>query len=221
MSSRMVRALSLMMMIVVPASLLSAETHAAMVFATGMASLNGTTLYRSTAVFAGDLLETSKDSSLIINASGSTIRVGPASKIHYQVQSIDIDSGVTQVTTNSGLKVQAEALSVTPTAPAAKYQVTRSGEKVLVAALNGSVSVLNGGASEVVAAGETKVFTETQDDRANGQDKEKRKKDKAGAVVFTSDKTLFTAAAIALGGGGALALWALRDGRKPLSSQLP
>lgn len=219
MSNRVIRALSLIMVIAVPASMLSAETHAAMVFATGMASLNGAALRRTTAVFAGDTLETSKDSSLIINANGSSVRVGPASKVQFQGESIGIASGVTQVTTNTGMKVLAEGLSVIPTGRTAKYQVTRGTGKVLIAALSGSVSVVNGRTSEVVAAGETKTFSEDQDEQ--DQEKEKRKKDKVGAVVFTSDKTLFIWSAAALATGGTLAWWFLRDDRKPLSTQLP
>lgn len=214
MSSRILKVLSLFLIFALPTSLLCAETRAAMVFASGVASLNGTALPRSTSVFAGDVLETSKNSAIIINANGSTIQMGASSRVQFQGDSIDLGSGVTQVTTHNGMKVQADALTVAPVDRTAKYQVTRGTGKVMVMAMNGSVSVLNGKVSDVVAAGEAKTYSDDQDD------KDKKKRDKAGAVAV-SDKELFMWSAVALGGGGALAYWLLRDGRKPLSNQLP
>jgi hypothetical protein len=217
MSSRSSRILALLLVFTFPVSLFSAETHAAMVFATGPASLNGAALPRSTAVFAGDLLKTSKDSAIIINANGSTIQVGGDSSVQFQGDSINLNSGVAQVTTHNGMRVEASVLTIAPNRNEAKYQVSRLSGKVMVAALNGSVSVLHEGSTDVVSAGQSKEYTEVPQDT----EKDKRKKDKAGAVVFTSDKTLFTAGATILGGGGALAWWMLRDNRKPVSNQLP
>ncbi len=214
MSSRVSKVLSLVLAIVLPTSLLCAETHAAMVFASGMASLNGSALARSTAVFAGDVLETSKNSALIINANGSTVQVGASSRVQFQGDSIDVNSGAAQVTTSNGLKVHTDTLTVAPMNRTAKYQVTRGTGKVLVAALNGSVAVSNGKVSDVLTAGEAKSYTDDQDD------KDSRKRDKAGAVAV-SDKELFLWGAAALGTGGVLAYLFLRDGRKPLSNQLP
>lgn len=214
MSGRVLKILSLFLAFALPTSLLCAETHAAMVFASGVASLNGSALARTTAVFAGDVLETSKNSAIIINANGSTVQMGASSKVQFQGQSIDINSGVAQVTTNSGLKVQADALTVAPMNQTAKYQVTRASGKVLVAALNGSVSVLSGKTSDVLTAGEMKSYGDDQDD------KDSKKRDR-GAVVYTSDKAMFAWGAAALAGGGVLAWWLLHDGRKPLSNQLP
>jgi ferric-dicitrate binding protein FerR (iron transport regulator) len=215
MSSRVSRLLSLFLIFALPTSLLCAETHAAMVFATGMASLNGSALARSTAVFAGDVLETSKNSAIIINANGSTVQMASNSRLQFQGEAIDVDSGAAQVTTNSGMKVQADALTVSPMNNTAKYQVTRASGKVLVAALNGSVSVLNGKTSDVLTAGETKTYSDGQDD------KDSKKNRDGGAVVYTSDKALFWWGAAALATGGTLAYLFLRDGRKPLSNQLP
>jgi ferric-dicitrate binding protein FerR (iron transport regulator) len=214
MSGRFIKALSLCMVFVLPASLLCAETHAAMVFATGIASLNGEVLPRSTAVFAGDLLETSKNSSIIINANGSSVQVGATSKVRFQGDALDLSSGAAQVTTNTGMKVQADTLLVEPSNRVAKYQVSRAPGRVTVAALNGSVSVLNGKSSDVLTAGEARSYTDDPDD------KDKHKRDKVGAVAV-SDKTLFLWSAGALAGGGVLAYLFLRDGRKPISNQLP
>lgn len=214
MSGRLIKALSLCLVFVLPTSLMCAETHAAMVFATGIASLNGAALPRSTAVFAGDVLETSKNSVVIINANGSTVQVGATSKIQYQGDAIDLSSGATQVSTNTGMKVQADTLLVAPANRVAKYQVSRLQGKVTVAALNGSLSVLNGKTSDVLTTGETRTYTDDPDD------KDKRKRDKVAAAAV-SDKTLFFWGAGALAGGGTLAYLMLRDGRKPLSNQLP
>jgi hypothetical protein len=95
----------------------------------------------------------------------------------------------------------------------AKFQVARSTGKVVVTAMNGSVSVLNGKASDVVAAGEAKTYSDDPDDKD-------RRRDKAGAVGV-SDKSLFIWSSATLGGAGVVAWWLLRDTRKPLSNQLP
>ena len=214
MSGRLIKGLSLCLVFVLPASVMFAETHAAMVFATGIASLNGAALPRSTAVFAGDVLETSKNSIVVINANGSTVQIGATSKVQFQGDAIDLSSGATQVNTYTGMKVQADTLLVQPANHVAKYQVSRHEGKVTVAALNGSLSVLNGKTSDVLTMGETRTYTDDPDD------KDKRKRDKVGAVAV-SDKTLFLWGAGALAGGGTLAYLMLRDGRKPLSNQLP
>jgi len=215
MSGRVLKVLSLFLIFALPTSLLCAETRAAMVFASGIASLNGAALPRSTSIFAGDVLETSKNSAIVINANGSTIQMGASSRVQFQGNSIDLDSGVTQVNTHTGMKVQADSLTVTPVDRNAKFQVTRGTGKVMVTAMNGSVSVLTGKVSDVVAAGEAKAYS---DDPAD--EKEKKKRDKVGAVAV-SDKELFLWSGAALAGGGVLAWWLLRDGRKPLSNQLP
>lgn len=217
MSSRSVRILALMLVFAFPLSLFSAETHAAMVFATGAASLNGAALPRSTAVFAGDLLETSKDSAIIINANGSTIQVGGNSSLQFQGDAINLNSGIAQITTHNGMRVEASAITIAPNRNEAKYQVSHLPGKVTVAALSGSVSVLHGGATDVVDAGQSRAYTEVPQDT----EKDKGKNDKGGPIVFTSDKTFFTVSAATLGGGGLLAWWMLRDNRKPVSNQLP
>lgn len=214
MSSRVIRVLCLLMVFVLPTSLLCAETHAAMVFASGIASLNGAALARSSAIFAGDILETSKNSAIIINANGSTVQMGATSKVQFQGDAINLDSGAAQIATNSGMKVKADSLTVAPTNKTAKFQVTRAPGKVVVTALNGNVSVMGGPSADVLTAGETKAYSD-DDDRHRG-----RKRDEGGAIGV-SDKTLFLWGAGLLATGGALAYLFLRDDRKPASNQLP
>src|SRR5512135_2625723 len=93
MSARIVRVWCCVMLLVFPASMLLAESQAAMVMVSGVAALNGTAMAASTTIFAGDLLETGANSALTINAKGSTIRIGANSRVHYFGDSIELLNG--------------------------------------------------------------------------------------------------------------------------------
>lgn len=214
MSSRALRPLCLILVLVLPATLISAETRAAIVFASGMAVLNGTALPRSTSIFSGDRLETSNDSAVTILADGSAVLVGPNSRLLFQGDAIELKKGSTQISTSKGMKTQTDTLIVEPSQDTAKYQVTRGATRVMVASLSGSVTVTNGKSIEVLAPGESETFSD------DTEKKQKKDRDRAGAAAI-SDRTLFLWASAALAAGGFLAWWFLRDDRKPLSNQLP
>ena len=67
--------LSCMMVVVFPAALFAADQPAAMLYSHGTALLNGASMTRSSAIFSGDLVQTTADSAANINASGSIVLV--------------------------------------------------------------------------------------------------------------------------------------------------
>lgn len=213
MSDRCIRALCIAMAFLFPASMMMAETKAAMVMATGVASLNGVALERSTAVFAGDRLETAKNSGAIIHATGSTIQVGANSSIQFEGDAVSLGNGSAQINTSKGLKVKADTVTVQPSKGSAKFQVSRAQDVVTISALTGEVTVINGSEASTLQEGSTT----TVDDK----DTKKKRRRAAGAVIGPSNARLLTYAAVAVGAGAGISWWLLQDSRKPVSNQLP
>lgn len=213
MSSRLVKILCTFLVFAFPASLVFAESHAAMVFASGQVTLNGTAVLRSTAIFEGDRLETSRNSVVSIHTNGSTIQMSPTSHLRFEGSIIDLEDGVVQISTRNGMRVVAGTFTFGPTFNTATFQVVHGVGGVRVAVLNGSLAVKNGSKMELLAAGETKSFDDDTDPQKKDRDR--------GAATAPTNKELFVWASVALGVSGFLAWLFTRDDRKPLSSQLP
>jgi hypothetical protein len=148
--------LACMLAVIFPASTMSAETHAAMLYATNAVMLNGVEAGRSSAVFAGDSIQTPANGAVSLTAEGSTVMVGPSSTVVYEGDSVRLGSGSTMVTTDKGMKTQVQRLQIAPAAQGrTSYRVVRGGGEVIVAALHGSVNVSDGSSSKTVAEGST------------------------------------------------------------------
>ncbi|MGB9104698.1 MAG: hypothetical protein WCC59_08070 [Terriglobales bacterium] len=143
-----------MLAVILPAATMSAETHAAMMYATNAVMLNGAD--RSSAVFAGDSIQTPANGAVRLTAEGSTVMVGPLTTLVYEGDALRLGSGSTMVTTDKGMKTQVQRLLIAPAAQArTSYRVVRGGGQVMVAALHGSVNISDGSSSKTVAEGNT------------------------------------------------------------------
>jgi hypothetical protein len=189
-------------------SVMLGETKAAMAMASGVAALNGTTLTRSTTIFAGDKLETAANSAVTINVSGSTVLIGANSRVHYFGDSLALHSGTMQVNTSKGLKLQTDSVTVEPNKDAAKYRVDRSTDTVQIAAITGELRVNNGGEVAVLPPGGNLTLKEKDDDQT------------ASPVKGPSNGKIFVVSAIAVGGAAGI-IWLTHDEKKPLSNQIP
>jgi ferric-dicitrate binding protein FerR (iron transport regulator) len=148
--------LACMLAVILPAATMSAETHAAMLYATNTVMLNGVGAERSSAVFAGDSIQTPANGAVRLTAEGSTVMVGPSTTLVYQGDAVRLGSGSTMVTTDKGMKTQVQRLQIAPAAQArTSYRVVRGGGQVIVAALHGSVKISDGSSSKTVAEGNT------------------------------------------------------------------
>ncbi len=83
-SSAFRRIVSCLLLLIVPASLFAADSAAAMLYANGAAWVNGSHVPTSSAIFAGDMVQTRSDSAVNINASGSTITVLGDSLVQFE-----------------------------------------------------------------------------------------------------------------------------------------
>jgi hypothetical protein len=146
--------LACILAVMLPAATLSAETHAAMLYATNSVILNGVAAERSTAIFAGDNIQTPANGAVRLTAEGSTVVVGPSSNLVYEGDSVRLRSGSTMVTTDKGIRTQVQQWLVVPAAQGrSSYRVARGDGQIQVAALHGALKVSDGNNVTSVAEG--------------------------------------------------------------------
>lgn len=210
MSARMVKVWCCFMLLVFPASMVLADSQAAMAIVNGIAALNGTAMRSTTTVFSGDLLETGANSALTINTNGSTILIGANSRVHYFGNSIDLHLGSTQINTSKKLTVETETIKISPNSTSAKFRVERAPHTVVIAALEKEVRVDNNGESTVLPPGSTVTLVEQDQDQT------------ASPVSGPSNKKIFVYAAIGTGTAAGLLFWHdEKNEKKPISNQIP
>src|ERR1035441_6044653 len=76
--------LCLLLVVVFGASLLSAQTGGAMLYANGNVKVNGQAAGDSTSIFSGDRVDVTESSAGSINRSGSSVVVSPNSSIRSE-----------------------------------------------------------------------------------------------------------------------------------------
>lgn len=208
MSVRSAKLVSLFLLCLFSAGVMLGEVRAAMALANGVVALNGSALLHSSAIFAGDQLETSANSAVTISANGTSILVGANSRIHYFSDSVGLHSGSAQVNTSNGMKLETDSITVLPNKDAAKYRVERSTDTVTIAALTGELRVINGTDSTVLQAGTGMTLKEVDYDQTESP------------VKGPSNRKIFVWVGGATAATGAL-VWATVDHKKPISNQIP
>ncbi|MGE5110906.1 MAG: hypothetical protein ACM3JB_08635 [Acidobacteriaceae bacterium] len=208
MSATALRALCCVVLAIFPASLMLADADAAMVMASGAATLNGTALAHSTAIFSGDLLETGPNSALTITSNGSTVLMGANARLHYFGDSVQLHLGSTQVSTSKGMKIESDTVTIEPNKNSAKYRVNREQHTITIAALAEELRVDNNGESTVLPPGGSLTLQEKGDDQT------------ASPVGGPSNRRIFTVAGAAVGGTAAV-VWMKNDTKTPISNQIP
>src|SRR5271169_365653 len=105
---------SCVLLLIWPASLFAADSGAAMLYADGAAWLNGSHIPESSAIFAGDLVQTRSDAAANIHASGSSITVLGDSLVKFEGASLKVEHGGVSVSTSKGVATVAGGVTVTP-----------------------------------------------------------------------------------------------------------
>ena len=112
-----VKVLSFIMVVIFPVCLFGAESSpVAMLYARGATTLNGSTVPRSSALFSGDLVQTSADSVANINATGSTVLILNDSLVQYEDNAVKLEHGGVTVSTSKSLATRAGGVRVSPSA---------------------------------------------------------------------------------------------------------
>jgi len=149
-----------LLILLVPASTLFADTALGMLSAQGTIRVNGSRSQARQSVFAGDHLETALSSQATVSMNGALVVMTEKTAITLAADAVQIDSGSTLIsTTNRPLPARASDLLIVPEPKApARFLVRDLPDKVEVAALNGTISVHNGDETTQVQAGNSATF---------------------------------------------------------------
>jgi hypothetical protein len=212
---------SCVLLLIVPASLFAADTGAAMLYADGAAWLNGAHVPKSSAIFAGDLVQTRSDSAANIHAPGSSITVLGDSLVQFEGTSLKVEHGGVSVSTSKGVSTTAGDVRVAPASNAwTEFNVTDTDGIVRIAARKGDVIVTDDNGAVTLAQGQETTRDEQSD---QGDKKKKDKKRAAGAAPAAGGGVLNSTAAVYVGlaAVGGLTAWVLLKSDNPVSPSAP
>jgi len=212
-------ALSFVLAMLLPGQLLAADSASAMLYTNGTAWVNGSSVPKSAAVFAGDLVQTRPDSSAHLSASGSSVMVLADSLVKFEGPAVELEHGAVRVTTQQGLATRAGEVTVKPAGSSwTEFQVRDVDGTVQIAANKGDVIVQDQQGSTTLQEGQQT----TRDDTSNTE-KKKKKRRGAGAATAAGGGVLSSPAAVYVGLGivGGVTTWVLIQGDDPLSPKCP
>jgi hypothetical protein len=204
--------LALSLALCMPASMLAAETPAAMLYSTGNFALNGAVGPRSSAVMPGDQIQT-RNSSVSITSTGNNVLIGPNSSITYEKSAIQFAGGTAVVSTSTSMAAQVQDATIAPTQPKATYRITRTGNQVLIAAVKGNLLLRQGSETRTIAEGRSAYMPDPVPQAVPGaqQPAGSRPNAKIGIII----------GAAALGATTAIILTQIGGESQPVSPSLP
>jgi len=138
--------------LLVLASLATAQTGGAVLMASGTVSVNNIAAAHSAALTAGDKIQTGPDGAASITVPGAVIGVIAASAAIYNNRELQLDSGVVAVSTNNGYSVKAGSLLVSGLTDRTRYEVRRMNCRITVVVAQGEVKLSDG---TVIRSGNT------------------------------------------------------------------
>jgi hypothetical protein len=215
------RMVSCVLLLIVPASLFAADTGAAMLYADGAAWLNGSHVPKSSAIFAGDLVQTRSDSAANIHAPGSSITVLGDSLVQFEGTSLKVEHGGVSVSTSKGIAATAGDVRVVPVSNAwTEFNVTDVDGTVRIAARKGDLTVTDDNGTVTLAQGQETTRDEQSD---QSKDKKKDKKRGVGAAPAAGGGVLNSTIAIGVGAAavGGITAWVLLHSDNPVSPATP
>lgn len=218
--SAYVRTASCILVLVVPSSIYAGETTpAAMIYTRGQTMLNGMAVPRSSALFAGDLVQTGLDSVANINATGSTILVLNDSLIQYEGDALKLEHGGITVSTSKSMSARAGDVKVAPykNVPT-EFEIRDVDGRVQIAARRGDLSISDQNGTTTLAQGQ-----ETTREESSSPNDKKRKRREGGPVPGgtpgAAGAILNSPWVVGVAGGAALGVtaWVLVQGDEPAS----
>jgi hypothetical protein len=212
---------SCVLLLIVPASLFAADSGAAMLYANGAAWLNGSHVPNSSAIFAGDLVQTRSDSAANIHAPGSTITVLGDSLVKFEGASLNVEHGGVSVSTSKGVATTAGDVRVAPVSNAwTEFNVTDIDGTVRIAARKGDLTITDDNGTVTLAQGQETTRDEQSD---QGDKKKKDKRRGTGAVPAAGGGVLNSPIAVGAGAAaiGGVTIWVLTRSSNPVSPATP
>jgi hypothetical protein len=211
---------SCVLLLIVPASLFAADNGAAMLYADGAAWLNGAHVPKSSAIFAGDLVQTRSDSAANIHAPGSSITVLGDSLVQFEGTSLKVEHGGVSVSTSKGIGTTAGDVRVAPVSNAwTEFNVTDIDGTVRIAARKGDLTITDDSGTVTLAQGQET----TRDEQSDQNDKKKKDKKRAGAAPAAGGGVLNSTVAVGVGlaAVGGVTAWVLLHSDNPVSPATP
>ncbi|HVI09242.1 MAG TPA: hypothetical protein VND65_13215 [Candidatus Binatia bacterium] len=221
---------SCVLVVVFSGSLFAADTSAAMLYADGAAWLNGVHVPKSSAIFAGDLVQTRSDSAANIHAPGSSITILSDSLIQFEGASLKVEHGGVSVSTSRSVSTVAGDVTIAPASSAwTEFNVTDTDGTVHIAARKGDLNITDDNGTVTLAQGQETTRDEQSDKSSNDKDKDKdkdnrkSKKRAAGAAPAAGGGVLNSTIAIGVGAAaiGGVTAWVLLQSETPVSPKTP
>jgi len=211
--------LSCMMVVIFPAALFAADQPAAMLYSHGTSLLNGDTIARSSAIFSGDLVQTTADSAANINAAGSIVLVLNDSLVKYQGNVVELEHGRVTISTSKLLATRAGDVTVSPAASVwTEFEVRDVDGTVQIAARTGDLTISDDTGTSTLAQGQQTTRDESQPQDEN-QKKKKKRAAGGAAAPGAGAGALSSPVAIAIAGGSIVggAVYVLVQNAPPVS----
>jgi hypothetical protein len=149
------KAFALLMALMLPVSLIAADSQGAMIQATNTALVNGSEIAKTSALFPGDKVTIPANSTATIMLKGSSVLVPNSTTLTFGGDSIALDpQAAISVDTTVGMSARIKDIKISPAGnQPTKYQVARYNGKVFVAAKQGPVLIASASGSHLLAAG--------------------------------------------------------------------
>jgi hypothetical protein len=210
--------LSWVLIMVLPAASFAADSGAAMLYTNGAAWINGGTVPKSSAIFSGDLVQTRIDSVASIKATGTSVMVFSDSLVQFQGSAVRLEHGSLNVGTSRSMAAQIGELKVVPASETSwtEFEVTDTDGAVKIVARKGDLRLIDADGTTTLAQGQ-----ETTRDESS--EKQKRKRERGGAIPAAGGGILDSPYAIGAGIAviGGVAAWALLHEDEPFSPKRP
>ena len=211
------KSLSWMMVLIFPVSLFAADASpAAMLYSHGGTVLNGTTVPRSSALFAGDLVQTGADSVANINATGSTVLVLNESLVTYEGDFLKLEHGGLRISTSKSMGAVAGEVRISPAnGILTEFEVRDVDGRVQIAARKGDLTISDPTGTTTLAQGQETTRDESSPTNRKRQGGAAAPAVTPGAVGAALDSPI----AIGIGAGAiaALTIWVLSRSDDPES----
>jgi hypothetical protein len=153
-----------MLISVLPVSMLAADTSAPMLYTNGTAWINGGSVPKSSAIFAGDLMQTKADSVASIKAPGTSVLASSDWLVHYQGDALKLEHGGMNVGTSKSMAARIGGLKVVPTSGAwTEFEVRDTDGAIKIVARKGDLTLTDAQGTTTLAQGQETTRDETQD----------------------------------------------------------
>jgi hypothetical protein len=211
------KALSWMMVLIFPVSLLAADASpAAMLYSNGGTVLNGTAVPRSSALFPGDLVQTGADSVANINATGSTVLILNESLVEYKGDFLKLEHGGLRISTSKSMGAVAGVVRISPASGIlTEFEVRDVDGRVQIAARKGDLTISDRTGTTTLAQGQETTRDESSPTNRKRQGGATAPAARPGVIGAALDSPV----AVGIGAGAivGLTIWVLSRSDEPES----